>query len=88
VEAAMDLGVGGALHARVSLQGKRIAVQLRAESGELQKELQRRADELVGVLQADGLQVDRVQCLQGMPLEQRDTRDTPLLASPLLDIRV
>jgi Flagellar hook-length control protein FliK len=88
VEAAMDLGVSGALHARVSLHGSRVGVQLRTESPALRAALQSRSDELVGVLQESGLQVDRVQCTQGLPNDQRDISSTPLLAKPLLDIRV
>ena len=88
VEAALDLGVGGALHARVSLHGTRVGVQLRAESPVLLAELQANANELVAVLEEAGLQVDRVQCMRGAPAEQRNLDESPRFATPLLDIRV
>jgi hypothetical protein len=88
VEAALDLGVGGALHARVALHGTRVGVQLRAESAELLAELQASANELIAVLEEAGLQVDRVQCTRGAPTAQRALDDTPRFAAPLLDIRV
>ncbi len=87
VEAAIDLGVAGALHARVALNGTRVGVQLRAESAELLAELQANANELIAVLEESGLQIDRVQCMRGAPAEQRDLGDSPF-ATPLLDIRV
>ncbi len=88
VEAAMDLRVGGALHARVTLHGTRVGVQLRAQSNELLAQLQTHSKELIAVLQDAGLQVDRVQCLHGMPTEERAPGAAPLFATPLLDIRV
>jgi hypothetical protein len=88
VEAAMDLGLGGALHARVALQGKRVSVQLRTDSAELQTKLQSHSGELVDVLHEAGLQIDRVQCMHGMPSDQRELQSTQFLAKPLLDIRV
>jgi hypothetical protein len=88
VEAAMDLGVGGALHARVTLHGTRVGVQLRADSPELVTELQAHRNELITVLQDAGLQVDRVQCTRGLPTETRDTGESPRFATRLLDIRV
>jgi hypothetical protein len=88
VEAAMDLGVGGALHARVALHGTRVGVQLRAESAALLAELQANVNELVAVLEEAGLQVDRVQCMRGAPTEQRNLDESPRFAAPLLDIRV
>jgi hypothetical protein len=87
VEAAMDVGVG-AVHARVSLQGKHVSVQLRSDSSALSAELQSRSKELVDVLKEDGLQVDRVQCQQGLPSDRPEIASSPLLAKPLLDILV
>jgi len=83
VEAALDLGVRGALHARVALHGKRVAVQLRAEPATLVAELTAQAPTLSAVLRDAGLEVDRVVCLHGMPAEDRDYH-----ATTLLDIRV
>jgi hypothetical protein len=88
VEAAMDLGVGGALHVRVSLQGARVGVQLRADSPALLAELQANKNKLIAVLEEAGLQVDRVQCMRGSPAEGRDLAESPRFAAPLLDIRV
>lgn len=87
VEAALDLGVG-ALYARVVLHGARVGVQLRSDSAELVAALQERTNELVAVLEESGLQVDRVQCLQGAPLDSHAPRAAPHFAAPLLDIRV
>lgn len=88
VEAAMDLGVAGALHARVALFGSRVGVQLRADSPELLAELQANANELVAILEEAGLQVDRVQCMRGAPTDRRDLGESPHFAARLLDIRV
>jgi hypothetical protein len=83
VEAALNLGTQGSLHARVSLYGKRIGVQLRAEPPQLVAELAAQAPQLSAMLSDAGLEVDRVVCLHGMPADERDTRTTSLL-----DIRV
>lgn len=79
VEAAIDLGAAGALHARVMLQGHRIAVQLRAESPGVVETLQQRSGELESMLRESGLEVDRVVCLHGMPAGDAGTRLTRLL---------
>jgi hypothetical protein len=79
VEAAMDLGAIGALHARVTLQGHRIGVQLRAESPGVVETLSRRSGELESLLREAGLEVDRVVCLHGMPAGETGTRLTRLL---------
>ena len=50
VEAAVDLGAIGALHAKVTLVGQRIGVQLRAESPAIVDALSQRADELEAML--------------------------------------
>ena len=82
VEAAVDLGAIGALHAKVTLVGKRIGVQLRAESPAVVAALSQRADELEAILAESGLEVDRVVCLHGMP-----AGDTGVRPARLLDVR-
>lgn len=67
VEAAMDLGVDGALHARVHLRGKRVGVQLRAESPALQSRLAASIEALERLLQQAGLQPEGLICLHGVP---------------------
>jgi hypothetical protein len=81
VEAAIDLGAVGALHAKVTLIGKRIGVQLRAESPAMVAALSQRADELEAMLAESGLEVDRVICLHGMP-----KGDAGVRAARLLDV--
>lgn len=82
VEAAVDLGAIGALHAKVTMVGRRIGVQLRAESPAIVAALARRADELEAMLAESGLDVDRVVCLHGMPAGDAGPR-----AVRLLDVR-
>ncbi|MGH8176121.1 MAG: flagellar hook-length control protein FliK [Steroidobacter sp.] len=82
VEAAMDLGPTGALHAKVTLTGRRIGVQLRAESPAVVDALSARTTELESVLRAAGLEVDRVVCLHGLPAGDAGAR-----AARLLDVR-
>jgi flagellar hook-length control protein FliK len=82
VEAAVDLGAIGSLHAKVTLIGKRIGVQLRAESPAVVEALSQRADELEAMLAESGLEVDRVVCLHGMP-----AGDTGVRPARLLDVR-
>lgn len=79
VEAALDLGTIGALHARVTLQGQRIGVQLRAESPGVVDTLSARAPELEAMLREAGLEVERVVCLHGMPAGDAGMRTTRLL---------
>jgi flagellar hook-length control protein FliK len=79
VEAALDLGVIGALHARVTLRGHRIGVQLRAESAGVVEALSQRAGELEAVLREAGLDVDAVTCRHGMPAGDSGRRPTALL---------
>jgi hypothetical protein len=83
VEAAVDLGAGGALHARVTLNGHRVGVQLRAASPAVVEALTARAPELEAMLRDSGLIVDRVVCLHGMP-----AGDTGAKPTRLLDVRV
>jgi hypothetical protein len=79
VEAAVDLGAIGALHAKVTLVGKRIGVQLRAESPAVVEALSRRVDELESMLAESGLELDRVVCLHGMPAGDPGVRPARLL---------
>jgi hypothetical protein len=79
IEAAMDLGAIGALHARVGLQGHRLSVQLRAESAAVVETLSARAPELESMLRESGLEIDRVVCLHGMPAGDHGARPTRLL---------
>jgi len=79
VEAAVDLGVIGALHARVTLTGQRIGVQLRAESAAVVDALSARAPELEAMLREAGLEVERVACLHGMPAGDAGRSPTRLL---------
>ncbi len=82
VEAAMDLGVSGGLHAKVMLQGQRIGVQMRAESAAIVETLIARSPELESMLRESGLEVDRVVCLHGLPASEGTA-----LKSRLLDLR-
>jgi Flagellar hook-length control protein FliK len=82
IEAAMDLGLSGALHAKVTLNGRRIGVHLRAESPVLVEALSARASELESMLRESGLEVDRVVCLHGLPAGDAGPR-----AARLLDVR-
>lgn len=82
VEAAMDLGPVGALHAKVTLTRHRIGVQLRAESPAIVEALSTRAGELEAILRESGLEIDRIVCLHGMPVG-----DTGARAARLLDVR-
>jgi hypothetical protein len=81
VEAAVDLGQIGALHAKVTLTGKRIGVQLRAESPIVVEVLASRAGELESMLRSAGLEIDRVLCLHGVPAPEI------IRQSRLLDVR-
>lgn len=82
VEAAVDLGQVGALHAKVTLSGQRIGVQLRAESAAIVDALSAHAGELEAMLRESGLEIDRVVCLHGMP-----AGDAGVRAARLLDVR-
>lgn len=82
VEAAVDLGQVGALHAKVTLAGHRIGVQLRAESAAIVNALSARAGELEAMLRESGLEIDRIVCLHGMPAGDAGAR-----AARLLDVR-
>lgn len=82
VEAAVDLGQIGALHAKVTLTGRRIGVQLRAESASVVDALSARAGELEALLRESGLEIERIVCLHGMPAGDAGAR-----AARLLDVR-
>lgn len=82
VEAAVDLGQVGALHAKVTLSGQRIGVQLRAESAAIVDALAARTGELEAMLRESGLEIDRIVCLHGMP-----AGDAGVRAARLLDVR-
>ena len=82
IEAAMELGFSGALHAKVTLNGRRIGVHLRAESPALVDAFSARAGELESMLRESGLEVDRVVCLHGLPGGDAGPR-----AARLLDVR-
>jgi hypothetical protein len=79
VEAAMDLGQVGALHAKVTLSGHRIGVQLRAESPAMVDALSAHAGELEAILRESGLEIDRIVCLHGMPVGDVGARPARLL---------
>lgn len=69
VEVALDLGTHGALHAQLRLSGKRLNVQLRSESALLVTALNRQLESLQAGLRAQGLELDRVVCLHGQPVD-------------------
>lgn len=69
VEVALDLGAQGSLHAQVRLLGKRLNVQLRSESASLIAALTPQLDTLESALRAQGLELDRVVCLHGHPVD-------------------
>jgi hypothetical protein len=75
----MDLGQVGALHAKVTLTGQRIGVQLRAESAAIVDALASRAGELEAILRESGLEIDRIVCLHGMPAGDVGARPARLL---------
>jgi len=79
IEAALDLGVIGALHAKVTLSGRRVGVQLRAESPAIVDALAARAGELESALREAGLDIDRVMCLHGLPAGETGVRPARLL---------
>lgn len=79
IEAALDLGNAGALHARVTLNGYHVGVQLRAESPAVVDMLNQRSAELESMLREAGLEVDRIVCRHGMPAGDTGQRFTRLL---------
>jgi hypothetical protein len=79
VEAALDLGAVGSLHARVTLRGPRVSVQLRADSPGVVEALSSRSGELEAMLRDAGLEVDCVVCRHGMPAGETGVRPARLL---------
>ena len=79
IEAAMDLGSAGSLHARVSLQGHRVGVQIRASSPAVVESLSAQSGALESMLRGAGLEVDRVVCLHGLPATDTGARPTRLV---------
>lgn len=79
VEAALDLGATGALHARISLTGSRVGVQLRADAPAIVDLLNARAPELEALLRDAGLEVAPIVCRHGMPGGDSGARLTRLL---------
>lgn len=79
VEAALDLGAAGPLHARISLQQQRIDVQLRAASPAVVNALTERREQLEAILREAGLEVQRVVCMHGLPPAISDTSTLRLL---------
>jgi hypothetical protein len=79
IEAALDLGAIGALHARVSLSGFRVGVQLRADAPAVVDMLNARAPELESMLREAGLEVERIVCRHGLPAGDSGQRLTRLL---------
>lgn len=69
VEVALDLGTQGSLHAQVRLLGKRLNVQLRSESATLIAALTPQLEILESALREQGLELDRVVCLHGHPVD-------------------
>lgn len=69
VEAALDLGPLGGLHAQLRLSGRRLNVQLRSESPALVQALSQQLLNLKTALQGAGLELDGVVCLHGNPVD-------------------
>jgi hypothetical protein len=79
VEAALDLGVAGALHVRITLQEQRLDVQLRASSPELVSALRLQSEQLAALLRESGLEIQRIACLHGLPPADATARTPRLL---------
>jgi len=79
VEIALDLGINGALHAQVSLNGARLSVRLRSDSTQLVDALTRELDTLKSALQSQGLNVEHLICLHGGPVDEARSRLNRLL---------
>jgi hypothetical protein len=79
VEAALDLGAAGALHARITLQGQRLDVQLRATAPEVVTALRSQSEQLTALLRESGLDVQRIACLHGLPPAETATSTPRLL---------
>ncbi len=81
VEVALDLGMQGSLHAQVRLAGRRLNVQLRSESAALIATLTPQLVVLESALREQGLEIDRLVCLHGHPV------DSGARLTRLLDLR-
>jgi hypothetical protein len=79
VEVALELANQGPLHVQVNLRGKRLNVQLRSESPALVTALSQQLESLKEGLRAQGLELDRVVCLHGNPIDNGSSRLTRLL---------
>lgn len=79
IEAALDLGTAGPLHARITLRGQRVGVQLRAASATFVDTLAAHTTQLEAMLREAGLEIDRVVCLHGMPAAEQGARHARLL---------
>jgi Flagellar hook-length control protein FliK len=79
VEVALELANQGPLHVQVSLRGKRLNVQLRSESPALVAALSQQLEALKEGLRSQGLELDRVVCLHGNPVDTAGSRLTRLL---------
>jgi hypothetical protein len=79
VEAALDLGAAGALHARITLHGRHLAVQLRATAPEVVAALRSQSEQLTSMLRESGLDVQRIACLHGLPPAETATSTPRLL---------
>jgi hypothetical protein len=79
IEAALDLGAAGALHARITLQEQRLDVQLRASSPDVVDALRLQTEQLASLLRESGLDVQRIACLHGLPPAEAATRTPRLL---------
>jgi hypothetical protein len=79
VEVALDLAAQGPLHVQVSLRGKRLNVQLRSESPAVVAALSQQLESLQEGLRSQGLELDRVVCLHGNPVDPASSRLTRLL---------
>lgn len=79
VEVAMDLGINGAMHAHVGLQGTQLNVRLRSDSPQLVADLTQQLDTLRASLEQHGLKVNQLVCLHGNPVDDANPRPSQLL---------
>lgn len=80
VEVALDMGALGTLHAELQLHSQLgLNIKLRSESPALIAALDHELPILSGALQSQGLQVNRILCLHGLPVDSVGTRLNKLL---------
>jgi hypothetical protein len=79
LELALDLGQAGQLHAQLMLHGKRLNIQLRSESASLINQLNQALPALIAALHGAGLEVARIVCLHGAPVDANESRLSRLL---------